>query len=215
MRLWRNWYTRTFEGRVSYLIWVQVPSAAPKLRLSRSRKLRLRRSFIVNLRVWRNWQTRKIQVLMGASLCRFKSCHPHHNFPGPSMVECRVQGIKELIAMHRLFVFIGAAAYQSRNLRHIQKSIGPHKQLIPSRIPLNLSVKAMTVYGYEFRYLQQLMPECDANGKIIKYYPQGEYDNKKDLPLSYHGKGPFCRFPSKLVSGRVFICGWSITILFT
>ena len=31
----------------------------------------------LNMRVWRNWQTRKIQVLMIARLCRFKSCHPH------------------------------------------------------------------------------------------------------------------------------------------
>ena len=29
------------------------------------------------MRVWRNWQTRKIQVLMVARLCRFKSCYPH------------------------------------------------------------------------------------------------------------------------------------------
>ena len=29
------------------------------------------------MRMWRNWQTRKIQVLMVARLCRFKSCHPH------------------------------------------------------------------------------------------------------------------------------------------
>ena len=29
------------------------------------------------MRVWRNWQTRKIQVLMFARMCRFKSCHPH------------------------------------------------------------------------------------------------------------------------------------------
>ena len=31
-----------------------------------------------NKRVWRNWQTRKIQVLVAARLCRFNSCHPHH-----------------------------------------------------------------------------------------------------------------------------------------
>ena len=30
MRMWRNWQTRTFEGRVVYSIWVQVPSSAPK-----------------------------------------------------------------------------------------------------------------------------------------------------------------------------------------
>ena len=29
--------------------------------------------------MWRNWQTRKIQDLVIARLCRFKSCHPHHD----------------------------------------------------------------------------------------------------------------------------------------
>ena len=29
------------------------------------------------MRVWRNWQTRKIQVLVGAIRYRFKSCYPH------------------------------------------------------------------------------------------------------------------------------------------
>ena len=31
----------------------------------------------VYMRVWRNWQTRKIQVLVGAIRYRFKSCYPH------------------------------------------------------------------------------------------------------------------------------------------
>lgn len=30
MRLWRNWHTRTFEGRVRQLVRVQVPLAAPE-----------------------------------------------------------------------------------------------------------------------------------------------------------------------------------------
>ena len=33
------------------------------------------------MRVWRNWQTRKIQVLVGAIRYRFKSCYPHHDKP--------------------------------------------------------------------------------------------------------------------------------------
>ena len=33
----------------------------------------------LNMRVWRNWQTRKIQVLVEATLYRFKSCYPHQN----------------------------------------------------------------------------------------------------------------------------------------
>ena len=42
-------------------------------------------SFIVNcsdgwrMRVWRNWQTRKIQVLITARLCRFNPCYPHQD----------------------------------------------------------------------------------------------------------------------------------------
>ena len=28
--MWRNWQTRTFEGRVIHFVWVQVPSSAPK-----------------------------------------------------------------------------------------------------------------------------------------------------------------------------------------
>lgn len=54
--------------------------------------------------------------------------------------------------------------------------------------------KTIVVYGYEFNFIQELLPECDAEGNVVKYYPQNNYDNKKSLPLSYHGKGAFCRF---------------------
>ena len=33
------------------------------------------------MRTWRNWQTRKIQVLVSTSSCRFKSCCPHQTRP--------------------------------------------------------------------------------------------------------------------------------------
>lgn len=61
-------------------------------------------------------------------------------------------------------------------------------------MPVDSTAKTLSVYGYEFCYLQQLMPECNTSGCIIKYYPQDGYDNKKNLLLSYHGKGTFCRF---------------------
>ena len=32
MRIWRNWQTGTFEGRVLYNVWVQVPLLAPNSR---------------------------------------------------------------------------------------------------------------------------------------------------------------------------------------
>ena len=50
------------------------------------------------------------------------------------------------------------------------------------------------VCGYEFHFVQKLIPECIADGNVVKYYPQNKYDNKRGLPLSYHGKGAFCRF---------------------
>ena len=52
----------------------------------------------------------------------------------------------------------------------------------------------MVVCGYEFRFLQQLNPECDDGGHIVKCFPQGDYDNKNGLPLSNHGEGAFCHF---------------------
>ena len=44
---------------------------------SRRRRFRSVWKLIGKMRVWWNWQTRKIQVLITAMLCRFKSCHPH------------------------------------------------------------------------------------------------------------------------------------------
>lgn len=61
-------------------------------------------------------------------------------------------------------------------------------------IPVDSTAKTLSVYGYEFCYLQQLIPERDTSGCIVKCYPQDGYDNKKNLLLSYHGKGAFCRF---------------------
>lgn len=50
------------------------------------------------------------------------------------------------------------------------------------------------VNGYEFCFLQTIKPLCDDDGKIVKFYPQDNYDNKNNLPLSAYGKGGFCRF---------------------
>ena len=35
----------------------------------------------LNMRIWRNWQTRMVQVHVKAISCRFKSCYPHHKKP--------------------------------------------------------------------------------------------------------------------------------------
>ena len=33
---------------------------------------------LIHLQVWRNWQTRMVQVHVRATSCRFKSCYLHH-----------------------------------------------------------------------------------------------------------------------------------------
>jgi len=55
-------------------------------------------------------------------------------------------------------------------------------------------VKTLNILGFEFRLIQQLLPQCDDDGRIIKFYPQNDYDNRNNLPLLEHGDGAFCRF---------------------
>ena len=52
----------------------------------------------------------------------------------------------------------------------------------------------ISLLGYEFRLIQQIIPECNADGSVKKYYPQQEFNNVKKLPLLKNGGGAFCRF---------------------
>lgn len=61
-------------------------------------------------------------------------------------------------------------------------------------ILIDQNTKRLNFYGYDFYYSQEIVAKHDTNGCVIKYYPQREYDNKKDLPLLYYGTGAFCRF---------------------
>jgi hypothetical protein len=94
----------------------------------------------------------------------------------------------------REVTFIKAGTTQSNKVP-VPNAIKPQKP-VPAQTAtfVNTGAKTMQVCGYTFSYLQDLIPDCDTAGKVIKYYPQNDYDNKKGLPLSYHGKGAFCRF---------------------
>ena len=54
------------------------------------------------LRIWRNWQTRMVQVHVNASSCRFNSCYPHQVAP-----VCKLRtNISEIIFIYtRTFSF--------------------------------------------------------------------------------------------------------------
>ena len=54
------------------------------------------------MRIWRNWQTRMVQVHMKAISCRFKSCYPHHILTCQSIQSERVQKHWTLSLYHRV-----------------------------------------------------------------------------------------------------------------
>lgn len=83
------------------------------------------------------------------------------------------------------------AAPISRIIKHY---VRPEQRLNAEPMPVDPNAPTLDVCGYTFRFIQELVPECDARGNVIKYSPQADYDNKSGLRLSYHGKGEFCRF---------------------
>ena len=48
----------------------------------------------------------------------------------------------------------------------------------------------LNVSGYSFRYVQEIRPECDANGRVKEYCPELEPGRR----LNKNGRPPFCRF---------------------
>lgn len=73
----------------------------------------------------------------------------------------------------------------------VPKEVPSHSQTAPYTSALDEPV--WTVFGYPFRFLQQLIPESE-NGNIREFYPQKDYRNENNLPLLHHGSGSFCRF---------------------
>lgn len=54
--------------------------------------------------------------------------------------------------------------------------------------------KTLHVLGYVFQFMQELQPQRDDDGQILKFYPQSAYENEANLPLLDDGNGPFCKF---------------------
>ena len=70
----------------------------------------------------------------------------------------------------------------------------PRRAQYTLRRSLITGEKTLHVLGYVFQLLQQLQPQRDEDGQILKFYPQSAYDNKDNLPLLEDGDGPFCKF---------------------
>lgn len=50
------------------------------------------------------------------------------------------------------------------------------------------------IAGLAFELVGPVLPQADANGRVIELWPQSRYRNIKELPLNRYGQGPFCRF---------------------
>ena len=106
-------------------------------------------------------------------------------------------GIRKL--MYRIAAFNIAETAQME-LRHEEAQYAKVQQIMERkpvkqrRTAIDLTVSAasdsLTVCGYSFRYVQEIQPECDANGMVKEYYPELEPGKR----LNKNGKPPFCRF---------------------
>ncbi len=61
------------SASISCKLWIK--HLAPP-RFSTLNRVKIQREKL-NMRIWRNWQTRMVQVHVKAISCRFKSCYPH------------------------------------------------------------------------------------------------------------------------------------------
>jgi len=66
----------------------------------------------------------------------------------------------------------------------------------------------LMVCGHRFDFVQELIPE-NVGGKAVAFYPQQDYNNKKNLPLHQYGSGAFCKFQIK-ASGIAGVYLWVI-----
>lgn len=89
----------------------------------------------LKMQVWRNWQTRMVQVHMSASSCRFKSCHLHQvEYPSGYSI---FYTWKKPLALAGTLPFLFAARLEGFSRK---------------RLPLFLKVYTFWRYGILLRY---------------------------------------------------------------
>ncbi len=80
----------------------------------------------------------------------------------------------------------------------------------------------MRICGYPFQFLQEIMPKCDGNGRLIDYNPQNHDSGKDSKRLHPYGAGPFCRFSIRaedvpgvylwVVDGKIIYIGETVNL---
>ncbi len=69
-----------------------------------------------------------------------------------------------------------------------------NNQVINHKKVNGVNKESISLSGYVFEFVQQIIPECNSDGSVKKYYPQKDYNNVRNLSLLKNGSGPFCRF---------------------
>ncbi|MBP3199633.1 MAG: GIY-YIG nuclease family protein [Butyrivibrio sp.] len=78
--------------------------------------------------------------------------------------------------------------------KHVKKKIIKDYFLYGAAIHDSKPSTSIKICGYEFDFVQSIVPECDAKGRVIEYAPQDNYNNQKALKLHCYGEGTFCKF---------------------
>ncbi len=69
---------------------------------------------------------------------------------------------------------------------------------------MSIKKTILDVLGYSFRYICNINPDKDKNGRVEEFLPQNRYFNKRDLRIHRYGAGPFCQFR---ISGNLLYAG--------
>ena len=84
--------------------------------------------------------------------------------------------------------------FKNQDIKKSERSCIKQKRLNDIDCQEAPTCEKFSLLGYEFKFLLQIIPKCNSDGSVKKYYPQKEYNNARNLPLLKNGKGAFCRF---------------------
>ena len=54
--------------------------------------------------------------------------------------------------------------------------------------------RSKMIGGKEFRFVADIDPDRDDDGRFIEDFPHQRYNNRDNLPLHEYGSGPYCKF---------------------
>jgi len=57
-----------------------------------------------------------------------------------------------------------------------------------------MNVPTISIDGHVFEFVEEVLPEVGADGRVMQFMPQSRYKGHGKQRLNPQGAGPFCRF---------------------